>query len=266
MLQYIYRRIFLERYVELNTEKGILRGMLHLPDTTKKEKFPGVILYHGFSGDRTEPGFMFVRFSRLLADNGIASVRFDFLGSGESDGSFTDMTISGEIDEANSILDYFRSLDMIDEDRIIILGLSMGGSVAGYLAGKRSSLLRGLVLWAPAGEFRLLIKEKERLIESGEISVDLMDISGLLLGQNFIDDARSLNILEKTEGYTGETLIIHGTEDTVVSVVVSEGYKKLFGKKAELVLIDGADHTFQGIEWIEQLFNTSLTFIKERIK
>ena len=255
----------MERYVELNTEKGILRGMLHIPDTTKEEKFPGVILYHGFSGNRTEPGFMFVRFSRLLADNGIASVRFDFLGSGESDRSFTDMTISGEVDDASSILDYFRSLDMIDEDRIIILGLSMGGSVAGYLAGSRPSDLKALVLWAPAGEFRLLIEKREKQIESGEISGDFMDIGGLLLGQNFVDDARSLNILEKTAGYSGETLIMHGTEDTVVPYAVSQGYLQMFGKKAELVLIDGADHTFQGIEWIKQLFDTSLTFIKGRI-
>ncbi|MCK5199369.1 MAG: alpha/beta fold hydrolase, partial [Spirochaetales bacterium] len=185
----------MEKYVELNTDKGILRGMLHIPEVANETRYPGVILYHGFSGNRMEPGFMFVRFSRLLAKHGIASVRFDFPGSGESDGIFTDMTISGEIDDAGSILDYFRSLDMIDENRIIILGLSMGGSVAGYLAGSRFSDIKGLVLWAPAGEFRLFIEKREKQIESGEISGDFMDIGGLLLGQNFVDDARSLNIL-----------------------------------------------------------------------
>lgn len=256
----------MERYVELNTERGILRGMLHLPDRPEGGKSPGVILYHGFSGNRVDAGFMLVRFSRLLAAHGIASVRFDFLGSGESDGSFTDMTISGEIDDAGSILDYFRSLDMIDENRIIILGLSMGGSVAGYLAGERPALIQGLVLWAPAGEFRLLIEKREKQIESGEISGDFMDIGGLLLGQGFVDDARSLNILEKTAEYTGEALIVHGTEDTVVPAVVSDGYLKLFGGRAELVLIDGADHLFQRIGWIEQLFDESLAFIKGKIK
>ena len=256
----------MEKYVELNTDKGILRGMLHIPEVANETRYPGVILYHGFSGNRMEPGFMFVRFSRLLAKHGIASVRFDFPGSGESDGIFTDMTISGEIDDAGSILDYFRSLDMIDENRIIILGLSMGGSVAGYLAGSRFSDIKGLVLWAPAGEFRLFIEKREKQIESGEISGDFMDIGGLLLGQNFVDDARSLNILEKTAEYRGKALVVHGTEDTVVPSAVSEGYLKLFGDRAELVLIDGADHTFQGIPWIEQLFDVSLKFIKGKIK
>ena len=259
---WVLRRNGMEKYVELDTGKGILRGMLHLPDTEITGKSPGVILYHGFSGDRMEPGFMFVRFSRLLSKQNIASIRFDFLGSGESDGSFTDMTFSNEVEQASIIMDYFKNLDNIDENNIILLGLSMGGALAGYLAGSRSSELKGLVLWAPAGEMRLLIDKREKEIESGEITVDIMDISGLRLGEGFIEDVRQINIFEKTAGYTKEVLIVHGTSDTVVPVAVSEGYLQLFGNRAELVLINGADHTFQGIKWIEQLFDVSLKFIK----
>jgi hypothetical protein len=266
VINFEFRRIIMEQYVELNTEKGILRGMLHIPEVSGGIRYPGVVLYHGFSGNRTEPGFMFVRFSRLLAEHGIASIRFDFLGSGESDGSFTDMTFSSEAEQASVILDYFCSLEMIDKDNIIILGLSMGGAIAGYLAGRRSGDIKGLVLWAPAGEMRIFIEEREKQIENGEISENMMDISGLLLGEGFIEDVRSLGIIEKTAEYKGEALIIHGTDDTVVPAAVSEGYMKLFGSRSELVLVDGADHTFQGIEWIEQLFDASLTFIKGRIK
>ncbi len=252
----------MEKFVELDTGKGILRGMLHLPDTDKK--YPGVILYHGFSGDRMEPGFMFVRFSRLLAARGIASVRFDFLGSGESDGIFADMTFSGEAEQASAILDYFKSLDMIDEDNIIILGLSMGGALAGYLAGMRSSELKGLVLWAPAGEMRLFIEKREKGIESGEITGDIMDISGLRLGEKFIEDVRSLNVMKQTSGYEGDLLIVHGTGDITVPVAVSEGYLQLFGSRAQLVLVEDADHTFQGIPWIEQLFDVTIKYIKRK--
>jgi uncharacterized protein len=256
----------MERYVEIKTKKGVLRGVLHLPDVINTNKYPGVILFHGFSGNRMEPGFMFVRFSRLLAENGIASIRFDFLGSGESDGSFTDMTFSSEADETSIIMDYFRNLDMIDENNIVLLGLSMGGALAGYLAGKRSSEIQGLVLWAPAGEMRLFIEKREREINSGEVTGDMMDISGLRLGQDFIDDVRSLSIMEKTMEYQGEVLIIHGTGDTVVPVAVSKQYAGIFGKRAELVILDEADHTFQGVPWVEQLFSNSINFIKGKIK
>lgn len=254
----------MEKYIELDSGKGIIRGMLHLPDINGSNKYPGVILYHGFSGDRMEPGFLFVRFSRLLAEHGIASIRFDFLGSGESDGCFTDMTFSNEAEQASLIMDYFQDLDKIDEKNIILLGLSMGGALAGYLAGIRSSELEGLVLWAPAGEMRYFIEKREKEIESGEITGDMMDISGLLLGEGFIEDVRSLTIMEQTAGYKGEALLVHGTGDTVVPVDVSQRYLQLFGSHGKLVLIDEADHTFQGIPWIEKLFDVTITFIKRK--
>ncbi len=122
----------MEQYVELNNSKGILRGVMHLPeDRGTKGMLRGVIMYHGFTGNRMEPGFMFVRFSRLLAENGIASIRFDFWGSGESGGTFDKMTLSGEIEDAEDILDYFKSRDEIDGSRIFLLGLSMGGLLVG---------------------------------------------------------------------------------------------------------------------------------------
>ncbi len=255
----------MEKFVTIDTDKGILRGMLHLPDTPGTAKVPGVVMYHGFSGNRMEPGFMFVRFSRLLAEVGIASVRFDFLGSGESDGSFTEMTFSNEAEQASLILDYFKALDEIDSGKVVVLGLSMGGALAGYIAGRRSSDLAGLVLWAPAGEMRLLIDKKEEMIENGEITGNIMDVDGLLLGEDFISDIRSVTIMETSANYSGNVLIIHGTGDPVVPYIVSEGYRKIFKDRGELVLIDGADHTFQSIPWIEELFEKSLIFIQNRV-
>jgi len=255
----------MEKYVELQGSRGVLRGMLHFPDEAMNKKYPGVILYHGFSGDRREPGFMFVRFSRLLASYGIASVRFDFYGSGESDGSFKDMTFSGEAEDASLILDYFKLHENIDENNITLLGLSMGGALAGYLAGKRSSEINGLVLWSAAGEMRLFIDNREKQLQNGEITGNIMDLDGLLLGEEFISDVRSVSILETTALYTGKVLIVHGTGDTVVPVAVSDVYLELFGSRAERVLIDDADHTFRGIPWIDELFKVSLSFIKARI-
>jgi hypothetical protein len=90
----------MEKYVELARPSGRMRGMLHLPERSDfRPPWPAVALYHGFTGSRTEARFLFVSFSRLLARHGIASARFDFLDSGESDGEFQDMTLSGEIED-----------------------------------------------------------------------------------------------------------------------------------------------------------------------
>ncbi len=256
----------MEQYVELKNSKGTLRGVMHLPENRgTKGMLPGVIMYHGFTGNRMEPGFMFVRFSRLLAENGIASIRFDFWGSGESGGTFDKMTLSGEIEDAGDISNYFKSRNEIDGSRIFLLGLSMGGTVAGYTAGLEGSNTAGLILWAPAGEMRDRLKEREEMVLKGKFKGNPLDMGGLLVGRGFIEDIRKLNVFDTTSHYGGDALIIHGTEDKSVPPEVSEHYKQILGERAVLKFIDGANHTFQGAEWISGLFSASLDFIKARI-
>ena len=253
----------MEKYVELERDSGIMRGMLHLPESAdNKRKVPGVVLYHGFTGNRMEPGFMFVRFSRLLAENGIASVRFDFLHSGESDGSFEKMTLSGELADAQAVLDYFSSLDMIDTDNIFLLGLSMGGSIAGYTAGRNPDRIKGLLLWAAAGEMSMFIEKREKEIEEGKITGNPMDMGGLIIGEQFLQDVKSLEIMKTSAKYKGPAVIIHGTGDETVPYSIASEYKKLYGNRASLTLIEGADHTFQGAEWSSKLFSLTLKFIQ----
>lgn len=62
----------------------------------------------------------------MLADNGIASVRFDFDGNGASDGAQENMTISSEVRDTVAILDYVESLSFTDRDNILMVGKSMG--------------------------------------------------------------------------------------------------------------------------------------------
>lgn len=124
----------MERYVECESRGLTLRGMLHVPDQ-RPGKVPFVILFHGFCDDRNEINFVHTELSRRLCERGIASVRFDFAGSGDSDGRFEDMTVSSEVEDGLAILDYVKSLDFVDQSRIAIHGLSMGGCVASMVAG-----------------------------------------------------------------------------------------------------------------------------------
>ncbi len=256
----------MEKYVELKSKNGLLRGMMHVPENASDtNKVPGVILYHGFTGNRMEPNFVFVRFSRLLLKSGIASVRFDFWGSGESEGEFDKMTLSGEIEDAKAILDFFKVQDFIDRRRIFLLGLSMGGTVAGYVAGLRSDEIKGLILWAAAGEMRdLLVKSMERVKNDGS-GKNPMDAGGILIGEDFVKDVMAINIMERTANYTGKAVIIHGKGDETVPWDVAEKYRALFGDRAEVHYIEDADHTFRGYEWEQKLFNYTMEFIKREI-
>lgn len=124
----------MERYVECESRGLTLRGMLHVPDQ-RPGKVPFVILFHGFCDDRNEINFVHTELSRRLCERGIASVRFDFAGSGDSDGRFEDMTVSSEVGRRPCHLGLCQESGLCGPSRVAIHGLSMGGCVASMVAG-----------------------------------------------------------------------------------------------------------------------------------
>ncbi|WPX08437.1 alpha/beta hydrolase [Caldicellulosiruptor danielii] len=209
-----------------------------------------------------EPHFIFVKLSRLLEQYGIASVRFDFAGSGESDGEFYDMTVTREIDDARCILEYLFSLDFVDKQKISIIGLSLGGAISSYLAGEYKEKLYKVVLWAPAGNMKEIAKN---VVESDPTIKEkgYIDLGGLLLSQDFYYDLQKYDFFEEIKRYPGKVLILHGTNDQAVPIEVGRKYKQILGDRAELIEIEGADHTFNKYEWERLVLDKTVEFLKD---
>ena len=135
----------MQHYCEIPTPKGVMRGFFHKPNC---DKHPVCLIFHGFTGQKTGTKFCYVQLSRMLEAKGIASFRFDFLGSGESDLNFKDMTFKDELACARVILE--EALKMENCTEVYVLGHSMGGAVASELAKLYPKEIKKLVLWAPA--------------------------------------------------------------------------------------------------------------------
>lgn len=121
-------------------------GVIHKPITSKP--VPGVVICHGFAGNKIGKYRIYVSIAQQLAQAGIATLRLDFRGSGESEGEFSEMTIDGEVSDTLKGLDYLRSLPEIDPNRVGLIGNSFGGAVA-TLAAQRDQQVRSLALLAP---------------------------------------------------------------------------------------------------------------------
>ena len=153
--------------------------MLHLPAAALKRPAPGVVLFHGFTGNRMESHWMFVKCSRALAQAGVASLRFDFYGSGESDGEFREMSLRGEIADGRAAVAFLRGQTGIDPERVGLLGLSLGGAVAAALAP--SVQAKAVVLWsavAHTARLRELVKQSAKKIpgKPGAMEFDAREI------------------------------------------------------------------------------------------
>jgi len=134
--------------LENNQQKIV--GILHIPDQLKRaDKAPGILMLHGFTGNKTEAHRLFVRVARKLCDAGFIVLRFDFRGSGDSDGEFEDTTVPAQVDDAKKALDYLTSLNQVNQDKVGVIGLSMGGRVAVILS-LNDKRVKFLILYSPA--------------------------------------------------------------------------------------------------------------------
>ena len=162
----------MRRPVVFENEKQQLFGVLHYPPEARK--LPAVLLCHGFTGTKVESHRIFVKLAQLLEEFQLVTLRFDFRGSGDSEGDFSQMTLEGEISDARAALDYLQTLPEVDPNRLGILGLSMGGAVAATLSG-RDQRISACALWSAVADFSqtFFSQAASQVIEEGKPDLDL---------------------------------------------------------------------------------------------
>jgi len=243
----------------------VLRGMQHIPEHAAG-KVPVVIMFHGFTATMS---FMFVELSRLLESVGIASVRFDFAGSGESDGEFIDMSIASEVHDGLQVLDYVKTLDYVDKDRIALLGVSLGGVIASFAAGQRAKDIRALCLICPAFIFSEHLKQGTmgHYTDITRINeTQFVDMGGIKLGKAFVNDGLLRDIYKESAPYQNKILIMHGDADVDVPIRVSEEYAKAYQDQAQFHVVQGADHIFMNPVHKQELFDKTVEFLTEQFQ
>lgn len=237
-------------------------GVIHIPERIPA---PFVLLCHGFTGTKIEPHRIFVKTAEALTREGIGALRIDFRGSGDSEGSFKDMTVEGEVSDAMVALDFLSKSDFVDKERIGILGLSMGGAVASIVSG-RDPLVKSCVLWSAVCHFDIFFsrpEEAQKLKDYGEF----IDLWGNPVGKKFLAEILNIKPLEEIKKRSIPVLIIHGSGDTVVPLQHAYDYYNGLKDthKVKLEIIEGADHTFNSIEWESRVIEKSVNWFKETL-
>ena len=225
--------------------KGKLAAIIQKPATDGREKLPTVVVCHGFTGSKDEALLCLIADS--LQRRGIASIRFDFNGHGQSEGKLEEMTVPNELEDARRVVAYCRSLPWVGD--VSLVGHSQGGVVASMLAGELGDGIRSLVLCAPAAVLRddaLRGQLMDTRYDAGNLP-DYVEFMGgsKRLGKAYFEAAQTLPIYETASRFAGPALIIHGTADRVVPYTYGERYREVL-KDSELVLMSGVDHCFTG--------------------
>jgi uncharacterized protein len=170
-----------------------MAAVLHLPDG--RGRAPAVLMCHGFTGHKAEAHRLFVHTARRLAQEGLVVLRFDFLGSGDSEGLFEEMTIRGEVEDALNALAFLRGHGRVDAARVAMLGFSLGGCVVA-LSLPRAGAVKTLVLWAP-------VSNPMRWMPPTGVPDKPQNRGGYMVGVNFFRELPDLKPLESVRDYRG---------------------------------------------------------------
>lgn len=239
------------KHIEIENIKGfILRGYLEIPENAKKI----VVMFHGFTGNKTEHNGHFRTIARQLAKKGVASIRMDYHGNGESDGEFYDFGFNDTLDDAKRIIEFAKNVEGIES--VAILGFSYGGAIAGLVANDENC--DQLVLISAAANMPLLAENKMtgwRQLENGNVYY-----CGFELSPKFAEEIKEVNMYKNTKNFTKNVLVIQAKNDLAVPYLYGVRYAVSY-KNARLHIVKDAGHGYDSLENAQELYSKIIEFL-----
>ncbi len=230
----------------LTVEQRSICGFLHLPSNSHP---PCVITCHGlFSSKDTEK---FISIASNFTQRGIAVIRFDFGGCGESSGSsIAETTVSGRLKELAAVVQFVKQYPLLGPT-FGLLGSSLGGFVS-LLYAARDPAVAALSLWATPCSLNGL-------------RTSIPEEQADLLRENFFLDAQHYNLAPLLPEI-GRVLIIHGENDSIVPYTHAEEIFRQAAVPKELRSITGGDHSLTAREAREKAITLSYRWFERYLK
>ena len=216
-----------------------------VPVGEEGETFPAVIMLHGNGSTRHEAGNAYDYTAPEMAKAGIATIRFDYIGNGDSTSDYIDFTYDKGVEDAMTCYEYLAGLGTIDMDHIGIMGWSQGGRIALLTAG-RNDVFTSVLTWAGAYDQKGSDAEQYEIAKKDgyyEVTYDWRE--PLKQSPEYYEVAMAIDYPAEVAAIKAPILAINGTEDTTV---VPETAQKIIdaatSEGSRVLLLEGADHTF----------------------
>lgn len=178
--------------------------------------------------------------SHSLAHKGIAVLRFDFTGIGDSEGQFEDTNFSSNVDDivdaSNYLVDHY-------EPPQILIGHSLGGTAiikaAKSLRDSKAVVTIGSP-FKPLHVEKIITKNKEA-DEKTHISIKLGNKT-FNIKKQFLDDLKNSDINDDISSLNKALLVMHSPFDNIVSIDNASDIFLNSKHPKSFISLDNADH------------------------
>lgn len=239
-----------------------LHAVLRLPHV---ENPPLLIMTHGFTDDKTGDNRLFVNFARKAAEKGFAVFRFDFAGSGDSDGVFEDTTVDKQVDDLISAIDYATDESNMKFSQIYLIGYSLGGAIS-LLALEKDKRVAGFIGWSPAlnlqETFKRVLGEKSfsEILTKSIVSCT-NGSKQFWLKKSFFESIAFYDLKKRLDRIRyRDIIILQGSEDKKVLMCESKQILENISGDIHFETIEGAGHNFTFYE--DELFEATFKHLQ----
>ncbi|MEM7454598.1 MAG: alpha/beta hydrolase [Planctomycetota bacterium] len=248
--------------VSFENGSGIrLAGIIDWPDESPREF---AVFSHCFTCTKDLKAI--VRISRGLARRGIAVLRFDFTGLGESGGNFSDTNFDSNILDLRSAVDFLASGHRAPS---LFIGHSLGGAAMMRSITEFDSVAALVTIASPSSTHHLadyLSRTNPDIEGAGQGEVTIGGRTYTLKKQ-LIENLRAHNLEESIARIHVPHMIIHPPEDDTLPYWHAEKLFELTGGVKSMLTLDGSDHLLVDqpvdVEYVATMIDTWFSRQKE---
>ena len=219
-----------------------LRGLEDMPEAVL-DKYPAVILVHGFGVEKTEGG-MFDDVAKGLTQNNFLVYRFDFSGCGESEGDYSKTSLTKLIKDLRYIIDFVKKQPKVDANKLALVGMSFGTNVA---VGLNAPEIKSYVLLGSVANPYEVLKnlfKQYTFNPEGESFRITSEGKNVKMGPQFWKDLSNYNIPKSISEIYKPICIIHGEKDSAAPLEKAKIFYENANEPKKLVVVKNSDHGF----------------------
>ena len=213
-----------------------MAGTIDFPDSPPQAF---AIFAHCFAGSRHTPGA--ARVSKQLTNFGIATLRFDFPGLGQSEGDFADTCFSQNVADIQAAADWLAANYSAPQ---LLMGHSLGGAAALAAANNIRSLKAVATIGAPFDPAHSVLHYADKIGEvdaNGEVEVTLGG-RALTISRLFLEDLAETNPEDYLPRLRKPLMVLHSPIDQTVGIDNAQNIFRTTRYPKSLVALDKADH------------------------